>query len=162
MEKFTEYKNGYSANDHTIRLFWEVFHGLSQPDKKKFLLFLTGSDRIPILGMRAVKVIDKRLILICKKEKTGQRLNHSFFLLYLSDHHSEDSGRRFLPPGGAHLFQSARLACLQYKGKIALQVASSHPANARIRSCMRKLVILFIPSSIHSNSKFYLSTSNVD
>lgn len=29
-----------------IRLFWEVFHELSQEDKKKFLLFLTGSDRI--------------------------------------------------------------------------------------------------------------------
>lgn len=29
-----------------IRLFWEVFHELSLEDKKNFLLFLTGSDRI--------------------------------------------------------------------------------------------------------------------
>lgn len=51
-----EYKNGYSSDHPTIKLFWEVFHDLSHEQKKKFLLFLTGSDRIPILGMKAVKV----------------------------------------------------------------------------------------------------------
>lgn len=38
------------------RWFWEVFHELSIEDKKKFLLFLTGSDRVPIQGMRDIKV----------------------------------------------------------------------------------------------------------
>ena len=40
------------------RWFWEVFHELSIEDKKKFLLFLTGSDRVPIQGMRDIKVSD--------------------------------------------------------------------------------------------------------
>lgn len=40
-----------------IRWFWEVFHELPLSEKKKFLLFLTGSDRIPIQGMKAIKVI---------------------------------------------------------------------------------------------------------
>jgi E3 ubiquitin-protein ligase HERC4 len=50
------YKKGYSSGDPTIRMFWEVFHDLSLEDKKKFLLYLTGSDRIPIQGMKAIKV----------------------------------------------------------------------------------------------------------
>uniref|UniRef100_A0A0K8SYD6 Putative E3 ubiquitin-protein ligase HERC4 n=1 Tax=Lygus hesperus TaxID=30085 RepID=A0A0K8SYD6_LYGHE len=56
LENNCEYKNGYSSSDPTIRLFWEVFHELPLEEKKKFLLFLTGSDRIPILGMKAIKM----------------------------------------------------------------------------------------------------------
>lgn len=56
LQEMAEYKNGFSADHHTIKLFWEVFHDLCHEQKKKFLLFLTGSDRIPILGMKAVKV----------------------------------------------------------------------------------------------------------
>uniref|UniRef100_A0A1A9WLI1 HECT domain-containing protein n=1 Tax=Glossina brevipalpis TaxID=37001 RepID=A0A1A9WLI1_9MUSC len=56
LELNCEYKNGYSATDDTINLFWEVFHELPSKDKKKFLHFLTGSDRIPIQGMKAIKI----------------------------------------------------------------------------------------------------------
>lgn len=59
LEAETEYKNGYKSGDQTVRWFWEVFHELSLEDKKKFLLFLTGSDRIPIMGMKAIKVGDE-------------------------------------------------------------------------------------------------------
>nr|CAD7463199.1 unnamed protein product [Timema tahoe] len=55
-ENNAEYRNGYTATDPTIIMFWEVFHELSLEDKKKFLLYLTGSDRIPIQGMKAIKV----------------------------------------------------------------------------------------------------------
>lgn len=55
-ESLAEYKNGYTSSDVTIRFFWEVFHELPLDDKKKFLLFLTGSDRIPIQGMKGIKV----------------------------------------------------------------------------------------------------------
>ena len=34
----TEYKNGFSADDPAVRMFWSVFHeDLSLEDKKKFL-----------------------------------------------------------------------------------------------------------------------------
>jgi E3 ubiquitin-protein ligase HERC4 len=56
LEDSAEYKNGYSSSDKTIRWFWQVIHEMSLQDKKKFLLFLTGSDRIPIQGMKAIKV----------------------------------------------------------------------------------------------------------
>ncbi|XP_052749366.1 probable E3 ubiquitin-protein ligase HERC4 isoform X2 [Galleria mellonella] len=55
-ENNCEYKNGYFPNDQQVRWFWEVFHELSIEDKKKFLLFLTGSDRVPIQGMRDIKI----------------------------------------------------------------------------------------------------------
>jgi len=50
------YKGGYHVEDPTIKLFWDVFHSLTLEEKKQFLLFLTGSDRIPILGMKTLKV----------------------------------------------------------------------------------------------------------
>lgn len=56
LEEAAEYKNGYTSSDQTVRWFWEVFRDMSLADKKKFLLFLTGCDRIPIQGMKAIKV----------------------------------------------------------------------------------------------------------
>uniref|UniRef100_A0A182QFN5 HECT domain-containing protein n=1 Tax=Anopheles farauti TaxID=69004 RepID=A0A182QFN5_9DIPT len=56
LEENAEYKNGYTSSDQTIRWFWEVFHELPLEEKKKFLLFLTGCDRIPIMGMKAIKI----------------------------------------------------------------------------------------------------------
>lgn len=56
LEKNSTYKEGYSKSDPTIVLFWQVFHELTLEEKKKFLLFLTGSDRIPIQGMKAIRV----------------------------------------------------------------------------------------------------------
>lgn len=70
-----EYREGYTSGDDTvsycfkglsprlhlfafpqIKWFWEVIHDLSEAEKKSFLLYLTGSDRIPIQGMKALKV----------------------------------------------------------------------------------------------------------
>lgn len=50
LENSAQYKGGYTSSDPTIRLFWEVFHELPLEEKKKFMLFLTGTDRIPIQG----------------------------------------------------------------------------------------------------------------
>ncbi|XP_026322032.1 probable E3 ubiquitin-protein ligase HERC4 isoform X2 [Hyposmocoma kahamanoa] len=55
-ESNCEYKNGFHPQDKECRWFWEVFHELTLEDKKKFLLFLTGSDRVPIQGMRDIKI----------------------------------------------------------------------------------------------------------
>uniref|UniRef100_A0A8C3U6H3 HECT-type E3 ubiquitin transferase n=1 Tax=Catharus ustulatus TaxID=91951 RepID=A0A8C3U6H3_CATUS len=52
-----KYKGEYWADHPTIKIFWEVFHELSLEKKKQFLLFLTGSDRIPILGMKCLKLV---------------------------------------------------------------------------------------------------------
>uniref|UniRef100_A0A8C2BPN5 HECT and RLD domain containing E3 ubiquitin protein ligase 4 n=1 Tax=Cyprinus carpio TaxID=7962 RepID=A0A8C2BPN5_CYPCA len=57
LEKSTEYKGEYWADHPTIKIFWEVFHELPLEKKKQFLLFLTGSDRIPILGMKSLALV---------------------------------------------------------------------------------------------------------
>lgn len=56
LEEAADYRGGYTSSDKTIRWFWEVLHDMTLEDKKKFLFFLTGSDRIPIQGMKAIKV----------------------------------------------------------------------------------------------------------
>ncbi|XP_053714257.1 probable E3 ubiquitin-protein ligase HERC3 [Synchiropus splendidus] len=57
MEKNAVYKGEYSATHPTVRMFWEVFHEFPLEKKKQFLLFLTGSDRIPIHGMESLRII---------------------------------------------------------------------------------------------------------
>uniref|UniRef100_A0A1B0DQI6 HECT-type E3 ubiquitin transferase n=1 Tax=Phlebotomus papatasi TaxID=29031 RepID=A0A1B0DQI6_PHLPP len=56
LQETAEYRNGYSSSDQTVQWFWEVFHELSLNDKKNFLLYLTGSSRVPIQGMKAIKI----------------------------------------------------------------------------------------------------------
>ncbi|KAH8371053.1 hypothetical protein KR093_006003, partial [Drosophila rubida] len=57
LEDNCDYKDSYTSADETVQWFWEVFRDLTETDKKKFLLFLTGSDRIPIQGMKAIKIV---------------------------------------------------------------------------------------------------------
>lgn len=57
LENNTQYQGEYHRYHQTIKFFWDVFHDLSLEDKKKFLLFLTGSDKIPIMGMKYVKLV---------------------------------------------------------------------------------------------------------
>lgn len=57
MEKNAVYKGEYTSTHPTVRLFWEVFHEFPLEKKKQFLLFLTGSDRIPIHGMESLRIV---------------------------------------------------------------------------------------------------------
>lgn len=56
LQDTAEYRGGYSPTDPHVLAFWEVLHEMSDHDKRNFLLFLTGSDRIPIQGMKAIAV----------------------------------------------------------------------------------------------------------
>ncbi|XP_066957838.1 probable E3 ubiquitin-protein ligase HERC4 [Macrobrachium rosenbergii] len=56
LEKSAEYKGEYHAEHAVIKMFWEVFHDFALDQKRHFLLFLTGTDRVPILGMKALKI----------------------------------------------------------------------------------------------------------
>ncbi|XP_066534384.1 E3 ubiquitin-protein ligase HERC2-like [Hoplias malabaricus] len=56
LKKNASYEGVFEAKHPTIIFLWEVFDELSHIDKKAFLLFLTGFDRVPILGMNQVKM----------------------------------------------------------------------------------------------------------
>ncbi|XP_060103053.1 probable E3 ubiquitin-protein ligase HERC6 [Heteronotia binoei] len=53
-EKNAKYEGIYSPTHPTIMMFWQVFHELTLADKKGFLLFVAGSDRVPITGMESM------------------------------------------------------------------------------------------------------------
>lgn len=82
LESTCEYKHGYSSSDQTIQWFWEVFHEMTEEEKKKFLLFLTGSDRIPITGMKSVMV---RHICFLLKDMFCRRRRSKIFLYNLNN-----------------------------------------------------------------------------
>ena len=46
----TEYGTGYNKYNITIKYFWEVMENLSQKQLSNFLLFSTGSGRVPLNG----------------------------------------------------------------------------------------------------------------
>ncbi|XP_029964979.1 probable E3 ubiquitin-protein ligase HERC4 isoform X2 [Salarias fasciatus] len=56
LKQNTVYEGEYHAAHPNILIFWEVFDGLTEDEKKKFLLFLTGCDRVPFLGMECIKM----------------------------------------------------------------------------------------------------------
>lgn len=51
-ENNSKYENGYSKSHPTILRFWKAFHELTLDEKKKFLLFLTGCDRLRVKGLQ--------------------------------------------------------------------------------------------------------------
>ena len=46
LENKTTYESGYSKNHIVVKWFWEVLHNFTEEQKKKFLSFATGSDRL--------------------------------------------------------------------------------------------------------------------
>ncbi|XP_067840547.1 probable E3 ubiquitin-protein ligase HERC4 [Heptranchias perlo] len=55
LEEHTKYK-GYTEADKAIVNFWEMFHELPEEQKKHFLAFLTGCDRVPVGGMGSLSI----------------------------------------------------------------------------------------------------------
>ncbi|XP_053317578.1 probable E3 ubiquitin-protein ligase HERC6 [Spea bombifrons] len=55
-EMFTIYLGKYSRNHPTINMFWKVFHDLPLQEKKGFLFFLTGNNRIPLIGNLVMRI----------------------------------------------------------------------------------------------------------
>lgn len=50
-EKFAKYKGEFYRQHPVIDMFWSVFHRFTLEEKKTFLLFLTGCDKVPITGV---------------------------------------------------------------------------------------------------------------
>jgi hypothetical protein len=56
----TSYAAGYTAKHPTIKWFWSVAHAWNSEQKKRFLAFTTGSDRVPISGLGSVPLVIQR------------------------------------------------------------------------------------------------------
>ncbi|XP_051896977.1 probable E3 ubiquitin-protein ligase HERC4 [Pristis pectinata] len=55
LEQNTTYY-GYQATDRIIRDFWEVFESLLGEEKKQFIAFLSGSERLPAGGIGRISI----------------------------------------------------------------------------------------------------------
>ncbi|XP_024849009.1 probable E3 ubiquitin-protein ligase HERC6 isoform X2 [Bos taurus] len=51
-EKNSIYEQGYHESHPTILMFWKAFHSLTLDEKRKFLFFLTGNDRLHVKGIQ--------------------------------------------------------------------------------------------------------------
>ncbi|XP_010886649.4 probable E3 ubiquitin-protein ligase HERC6 isoform X2 [Esox lucius] len=56
LKQNTVYEPEYHAGHPGVITFWEAFEELTEKQKKAFLLFLTGCDRVPILGMDKIQM----------------------------------------------------------------------------------------------------------
>ncbi|KAM9237973.1 E3 ISG15--protein ligase HERC5 [Dugong dugon] len=80
-EKNACYEDDYSDSHPTIVMFWKGFHKLTLEEKKKFLLFLTGTDRLQMKGLKNMKIT-----FCCPEnlnEKDPIRAQTCFSILYL-------------------------------------------------------------------------------
>eukprot|EP00026_Physarum_polycephalum_P001542 Phypoly_transcript_01544.p1 GENE.Phypoly_transcript_01544~~Phypoly_transcript_01544.p1 ORF type:complete len:1030 (+),score=135.85 Phypoly_transcript_01544:65-3091(+) len=60
LERVTHYAGDYTPETPVIKWFWSVAHGWSSEQKKRFLAFTTGSDRVPISGLGSVPLVIQR------------------------------------------------------------------------------------------------------
>ncbi|CAJ1327670.1 unnamed protein product [Effrenium voratum] len=60
LEVSSHYANGFHADHPVVRVFWRVVHGMSEIWRRKLLLFSTGSDRVPILGLKTLNFVISR------------------------------------------------------------------------------------------------------
>ena len=106
LEKACVYEDGYTRDSPTCRLLWQVLHTLSTDQQKKFLFFVTGSDRAPINGLGSMRFVisrngpdSDRLMtahtcfnhLLLPEYRTEQKVRH---MLLLAINNSEGFGLR--------------------------------------------------------------------
>ena len=54
------YDGGYSADHYFIKFFWEIVDEMTAEEKTSLLMFVTGSDRVPIKGLSCLKLVIQR------------------------------------------------------------------------------------------------------
>lgn len=55
------YDDGYSSNHTLMKEFWDLVHNELTPEQhKKLLAFVTGSDRVPIRGLKDLTFVIQR------------------------------------------------------------------------------------------------------
>ena len=60
LENATEYDDGYHPQHQVIVWFWDIVHGMSLDQKKKLLMFVTASDRVPLKGLGQTTFVIQR------------------------------------------------------------------------------------------------------
>nr|XP_015200083.1 PREDICTED: probable E3 ubiquitin-protein ligase HERC4 [Lepisosteus oculatus] len=79
----------YQPTDQTIINFWVFFAELTEQQKKNFLSFMTGSDRLPVGGLSSMRftIMDKK---ITNPDEYYPVANTCYGILYLPNYSSID------------------------------------------------------------------------
>lgn len=85
LKSVTLYDGGYEADTDVIQWFWEVVGGFTDEEKKKLLSFSTGTDRVPVGGLKNLRFI------VAKQGADSDRLptSHTCFNVLLLPHYSD-------------------------------------------------------------------------
>ncbi|KAG0205057.1 hypothetical protein BGX28_003221 [Mortierella sp. GBA30] len=54
------YDDGYTPNHTLIKEFWQIVHEMTAEQHKQLLVFVTGSDRVPIRGLKDLMFVIQR------------------------------------------------------------------------------------------------------
>ncbi|XP_068148896.1 LOW QUALITY PROTEIN: ubiquitin-protein ligase E3A [Drosophila tropicalis] len=60
LEHSTEYEGGYTKETQIIQDFWAIVHGMPNESKRKLLEFTTGSARVPVGGLKCLRLLITR------------------------------------------------------------------------------------------------------
>ncbi|KAJ3097588.1 hypothetical protein HDU96_000336 [Phlyctochytrium bullatum] len=60
LEKGAGYDDGYNPEHQVIQWFWDIVHNMSLEQKKKLLMFVTASDRVPLKGLGNLTFVIQR------------------------------------------------------------------------------------------------------
>ncbi|KAH8357498.1 hypothetical protein KR200_000145, partial [Drosophila serrata] len=60
LEHSTEYEGGYTEESRIIQDFWSIVHAMPNESKRKLLEFTTGSARVPVGGLKCLRLLITR------------------------------------------------------------------------------------------------------
>ncbi|XP_022220352.2 ubiquitin-protein ligase E3A isoform X2 [Drosophila obscura] len=60
LEHSTEYEGGYTEETQIIQDFWKIVHAMPNESKRKLLEFTTGSARVPVGGLKCLRLLITR------------------------------------------------------------------------------------------------------
>jgi ubiquitin-protein ligase E3 A len=94
MEDSTSYEGGFTKKSPVVKWFWEIFHKeFGDEERRKFLAFVSGTDRSPIGGLRELQ------LKIVKNGEDDDRLPSShtcFNTLLLNNYTSKEKLKHWL------------------------------------------------------------------
>ncbi|KAH0787258.1 ubiquitin ligase [Histomonas meleagridis] len=77
LKENTQYSDGYDENSIQIKWFWEIFDEMNDEQKQMFFRFSTGSDRIPVTGLSAFKLVIQKT-----NDPTKLPISHTCFNIF--------------------------------------------------------------------------------
>ncbi|XP_034102899.1 ubiquitin-protein ligase E3A [Drosophila albomicans] len=60
LEHSTEYEGGYTEETQIVQDFWSIVHAMPHESKRKLLEFTTGSARVPVGGLKCLRLLITR------------------------------------------------------------------------------------------------------